>query len=69
MVQNRETVNVLRSKYLQDQLYMVTSRCDVKDPLDMAANSGLIVGVIKREDPMGNTSRWFVDAGGKEAVD
>jgi hypothetical protein len=33
--------------------------------MDLAANSGLIVSVIKREDPMGNSGRWFVDAGGK----
>lgn len=43
---------------------MVKNRCEVKEPLDLAANTGLIVGVIKREDPMGNSGRWFVDAGG-----
>ena len=64
MVQSRETVNALRAKYHPDQLYMVTGRCDIKDPLDLAANSGLIVSVIKREDPMGNSARWFVDCGG-----
>jgi len=65
VVQSREIVNLLRSKYHPEQLYMVTNRCEIKDPLDLAANSGLIVSVIKREDPMGNTGRWFVDAGGK----
>lgn len=44
---------------------MVTGRCDIRESMDLAANSGLIVSVIKREDPMGNTGRWFVDAGGK----
>ncbi len=65
VVQSRETVNILRSKYQPEQLYMVTGRCEIRDPMDLAANSGLIVSVIKREDPMGNTGRWFVDAGGK----
>lgn len=55
---------MLRSKYSPDQLYMVTGRCDIKESLDLAANCGLIVSVIKREDPMGNSGRWFVDAGG-----
>lgn len=63
-MQSREAVNLLRSKYSPDQLYMVTGRCDIKESLDLAANSGLIVSVIKREDPMGNSGRWFVDAGG-----
>ena len=63
MVQSRETINALRSKYPPDHLFMVKGRCDIKEPLDLAANSGLIVAVIKKEDPMGNTSRWFVDAG------
>lgn len=65
VVQSRETVNILRSKYQPEQLYMVTGRCEIRDPMDLAANSGLIVSVVKREDPMGNTGRWFVDAGGK----
>ncbi|KAI9555344.1 hypothetical protein GHT06_017859 [Daphnia sinensis] len=63
VVQSRETVNLLRSKYQPEQLYMVTGRCDIKESMDLSANSGLIVSVIKREDPMGNTGRWFVDAG------
>lgn len=65
VVQSRETVNILRSKYQPEQLYMVTGRCEIRDPMDLSANSGLIVSVVKREDPMGNTGRWFVDAGGK----
>ena len=64
VVQSRETIAMLRSKYNADSLYMVTGRCDIKDPLDLAASSGLICAVIKREDPMSNTGRWFVDAGG-----
>jgi len=63
VVQSRETVNTLRSKYSADQLCMVMARCDVKEPLDLSANAGLIVGIMKKEDPMGNTNRWFVDAG------
>ena len=64
VVQSRETINLLRSKYSADLLFMVMGRCEIKEPLDLAANSGLIVGVMKKEDPMGNTGRWFVDAGG-----
>lgn len=63
VVQSRETINLLRSKYSADLLFMVMGRCEIKEPLDLAANSGLIVGVMKKEDPMGNTGRWFVDAG------
>jgi hypothetical protein len=60
VVQSRETVNILRSKYQPEQLYMVTGRCEIRDPMDLSANSGLIVSVVKREDPMGNTGRWFM---------
>lgn len=55
---------MLRTKYSSDQLFMVNCQCDIKQVLDLAAKIGLIVGVIKKEDPMGNVDRWFVDAGG-----
>ena len=64
VVQSRETINLLRSKYPPDHLFMVMGRCDIKEPLDLAANSGLIVGVVKKGDPTGNAARWYVDAGG-----
>lgn len=55
---------MLRSKYKPEQLFRVIGRCDIKDTLDLAASSGLIVAVIKREDPMGNVNRWYCNAGG-----
>ena len=64
VVQTREVINKLRTAYNPDQLHLVSGRCDIKEVLDLAANTGLIVAVIKKEDPMGNTGRWFVDAGG-----
>ena len=32
-------------------------------PHDLSATKGTIVGVIKTQDPMGDSSKWFVDNG------
>ncbi|KZC04124.1 PREDICTED: dynamin-binding protein-like [Dufourea novaeangliae] len=53
----------LRTKYQSDKLYIVTENVVSTSSLDMAATCGTLVAVIKKQDPMGDTSRWFVDNG------
>ena len=33
--------------------------------MDLSVKQGIIVGVIKEGDPMGNKDRWFVNDGGE----
>ncbi|XP_031837461.1 rho guanine nucleotide exchange factor 38 isoform X2 [Nomia melanderi] len=53
----------LRNKYPNDKLYVVTENIVSTSSLDMGAARGTLVAVIKKQDPMGDTSRWFVDNG------
>ncbi|XP_043256259.1 dynamin-binding protein-like isoform X1 [Colletes gigas] len=53
----------LRNKYSSDKLYIVTDNIVSTTSLDMGAVRGTLVAVIKKQDPMGDTSRWFVDNG------
>ncbi|CAL7945881.1 unnamed protein product [Xylocopa violacea] len=54
---------VLRKKYSVDKLYVVTDNVVSTSSLDMGAAYGTLVAVIKKQDPMGDTTRWFVDNG------
>lgn len=53
----------LRNKYSSDKLYFVTENIVSTSSLDMGAVRGTLVAVIKKQDPMGDVSRWFVDNG------
>ncbi|KAK2582160.1 hypothetical protein KPH14_004519 [Odynerus spinipes] len=54
---------LLRKKYSRDKLYVVTENVTSTSSLDMGASKGTLVAVIKKQDPMGDTTRWFVDNG------
>ncbi|XP_017878070.1 dynamin-binding protein-like [Ceratina calcarata] len=54
---------LLRNKYSADKLYIVTENVASTSSLDMGVARGTLVAVIKKQDPMGNASRWFVDNG------
>ncbi|XP_034172293.2 rho guanine nucleotide exchange factor 38 [Osmia lignaria lignaria] len=53
----------LRNKYSSDKLCVVTENIVSTSSLDMGAACGTLVAVIKKQDPMGDASRWFVDNG------
>lgn len=53
----------LRSSYPMEFIYTVAEDYASSDILDINLRAGDIVGVVKQQDPMGNTERWFVDNG------
>ncbi|XP_012277640.1 dynamin-binding protein [Orussus abietinus] len=62
-IQNDRLRAVLRAKYPAEKLYIVTESVIGISPLDMGAGRGTLVAVIKKQDPMGTTTTWFVDNG------
>ncbi|XP_012258359.2 dynamin-binding protein-like [Athalia rosae] len=54
---------MLRNKYSVDRLHVVKEDVVGTSSLDMGAKRGTLVAVIKKQDPMGDSSRWFVDNG------
>ncbi|KAJ9579096.1 hypothetical protein L9F63_024802, partial [Diploptera punctata] len=53
----------LQSRYTRDMLFSTTQPYRAADVLEISIERGLIVGVIKKHDPSGDASRWFVDDG------
>ncbi|CAG2108460.1 unnamed protein product [Medioppia subpectinata] len=53
----------LQARYQSHQLYVATAAYEAIDVLDIYLNVGDLVGVVKRQDPMGNSHRWYVDTG------
>ncbi|XP_034230974.1 dynamin-binding protein-like isoform X2 [Thrips palmi] len=56
----------LQSKYPSDKLYCVVKDHVAAGPLDLSISTGHLVAVIKKQDPMGNSTSWFVDNGGAQ---
>ena len=54
----------LRQLYPADKLYTVTQTVGAAQAMDLELAQGVLVGVIKETDPMGNKEHWFVDTGG-----
>lgn len=54
---------LLRKKYPADRLYLVSEDVVSTSSLDMGAKRGSLVAVIKKQDPMGDSTRWYVDNG------
>ncbi|KAL0099016.1 hypothetical protein PUN28_020219 [Cardiocondyla obscurior] len=61
--QTEEQRSVLRDKYTADKLYVAVDDIVSTSVLDMDATRGTLVGVIKKQDPMGDITRWYVDNG------
>ncbi|XP_011872421.1 PREDICTED: dynamin-binding protein-like [Vollenhovia emeryi] len=61
--QSEEQKSTLREKYSADKLYVVVEDVVSTSALDVNAARGTLVGVIKKQDPMGDTARWYVDTG------
>ncbi|CAB0039296.1 unnamed protein product [Trichogramma brassicae] len=53
----------VRQKYPPNKVYVVTQSVNGATSHDLSVTRGTLVGVIKTQDPMGNTSKWFVDNG------
>lgn len=53
----------VRSSYPMERVYTAVEDYASADILDLNLHAGDIVGVLKQQDPMGNTQRWFVDNG------
>lgn len=61
--QTEEQRSSLREKYTADKLYVVVEDIASTSTLEVDAARGTLIGVIKKQDPMGDTTRWYVDTG------
>lgn len=61
--QTEKQRSLLREKYSLDKLYVVVEDIASTSALDVAATKGTLIAVIKKQDPMGDTARWYVDTG------
>ncbi|XP_032683683.1 dynamin-binding protein-like isoform X2 [Odontomachus brunneus] len=55
--------SLLKEKYAADKLYIVMENVASTSALDLGATRGNLVAVIKKQDPMGDPARWYVDTG------
>ncbi|KAK3909021.1 Dynamin-binding protein, partial [Frankliniella fusca] len=53
----------LQSRYPSSKLFCTIEDHVAAGPLELALSKGHLVGVIKMQDPMGSSLRWFVDNG------
>ncbi|XP_014482801.1 PREDICTED: dynamin-binding protein-like [Dinoponera quadriceps] len=53
----------LREKYAADKLYIVVEDVASTSALDVGAARGTLVAAIKKQDPMGDPAKWYVDTG------
>lgn len=53
----------MQSSYPPHMLYYANSDYDAVDVYDLSLRKGDVVGVIKKQDPMGSKNRWFVHNG------
>ncbi|EZA54401.1 hypothetical protein DMN91_001710 [Ooceraea biroi] len=61
--QTGEQKSSLRRKYTEDKLYVVIEDVASTSALDVTAARDTLIAVIKKQDPMGDTTRWYVDTG------
>ncbi|PSN46717.1 hypothetical protein C0J52_00872 [Blattella germanica] len=53
----------LQSRYPRDMLYCTMRPRRSLDDLELSVEKGVVVGVIKKQDPLGDSKLWFVDDG------
>lgn len=53
----------IQNRFAPTDIYCANTDYQALDVLDLAIRANEWVGVVKRQDPMGNTQRWFVDNG------
>ncbi|KAK0082994.1 hypothetical protein PV325_009538 [Microctonus aethiopoides] len=61
--QSDEQRIILISKNSPDKLFIARENVISTSSLDLGITKGTVVAVIKRQDPAGDSSRWFVDNG------
>ncbi|XP_011304837.1 dynamin-binding protein-like [Fopius arisanus] len=61
--QNEKDKKTLMGKYHRNSLFVVKDKVVSTSSFDLGAARGTVVAVIKRQDPMGDTTRWLVDNG------
>lgn len=61
--QTEKQRSLLREKYATDKLYVVVEDIASTSALDVSAARGTLVAVIKKQDPMGDTAKWYIDTG------
>jgi hypothetical protein len=55
----------LLSTYGAEELYRAKRKCNATQEHDINLLEGELVAVLEQKDPLGSTSRWFVDTGCK----
>ncbi|XP_030048375.1 rho guanine nucleotide exchange factor 38 isoform X2 [Microcaecilia unicolor] len=53
----------LLATYSADKLYQAKRKCNATQELDIDLYEGELVALVEQKDPLGSTSRWFVDTG------
>ncbi|XP_029452792.1 rho guanine nucleotide exchange factor 38 isoform X2 [Rhinatrema bivittatum] len=53
----------LLATYSAEKLYQAKRKCNATQELDIDLYEGELVGIVEQKDPLGSTSRWFVDTG------
>ncbi|KAM4809888.1 rho guanine nucleotide exchange factor 38 [Rhinophrynus dorsalis] len=53
----------LLSTYGADKIYQAKRKCNASQELDIDLYEGELVAIMENKDPLGSTSRWFVDTG------
>lgn len=53
----------LLSTYGAEELYRAKRKCNATQEHDVSLLEGELVAVLEQKDPLGSTSRWFVDTG------
>ncbi|XP_053556774.1 LOW QUALITY PROTEIN: rho guanine nucleotide exchange factor 38 [Bombina bombina] len=61
--QNQSHRCKLLSTYGADKLYQAKRKCNATQELDIDLYEGELVAIVEHKDPLGSTSRWFVDTG------
>ncbi|CAJ0933746.1 unnamed protein product [Ranitomeya imitator] len=53
----------LLSTYGAEKIYQAKRKCNASQELDIDLYEGELVAIVEHKDPLGSTSRWFVDTG------
>nr|XP_009861636.1 dynamin-binding protein-like [Ciona intestinalis] len=65
-IQTQQQRDHVTTKHPPPSIHVCTSPHHPTQKVELAVNTGDIVGVMKTQDPMGNTQRWFVDNGASQ---
>lgn len=66
LTQSDSQKTYLKNRYGADTLFYTTKSYTSKQPLELSVTSGHLVAVIKKQNPMGDSSVWFVDDGANQ---